>query len=60
VVFLDTPPQERAPIGEIDLVLEKICALLGEWFGKQVCKLIIRVNMANSKRILLKKVPNKV
>jgi hypothetical protein len=60
VVFLDTPPQERAPIGETELVLEKICALLEEWFGKQVCKLIIRVNMANSKRIFLNKVPNKV
>jgi hypothetical protein len=60
VVFLDTPLQERAPIGETELVLEKICALLEEWFGKQVCKLIIHVNMANSKRIFLNKVPNKV
>jgi hypothetical protein len=60
VIVLDTPPQERAPIGETDLVLEKICALLGEWFGKQICKLIIRVNMANSKKVFLNKVPNKV
>jgi hypothetical protein len=60
VIFLDTPPQERACIDETDLVLEKICALLGEWFGKQVCKLIICVNMANSKKVFLNKVPNKM
>ena len=34
MVFLDTPPQERAPISETDLVLEKICVLPGKWFGK--------------------------
>ena len=32
--LLDTPPQERAPIGETDLVLKEICALPGKTVSK--------------------------